>query len=310
LEGLVPAWQKLWREAPSTIFQSPDWLVPFTRYFAPDAFRVLDLRDDTELVSVAPLFFCEDGAGLRKLLLLGAGVSDYLDVVAQPGVEAAMVLGVQQFLAETSAEWDRCELTQLPPHSRLVDLGLQCAGMPCPELDLTGKTNLDFAPARQLEKLRYYRRRAVKEGQLKFVRATRSTCDAMMSELFTLHSARWNALGGDGLLAGARMQQFHHEVARRMAATGCLRLYAATLNDETIAVFYGFASHRRTHYYLGGFAPKFEKLSPGMLIVGHAIEEAIREGQQAFDFLRGQEAYKCAWGAQDRATSNVTVAHT
>jgi CelD/BcsL family acetyltransferase involved in cellulose biosynthesis len=45
-----------------------------------------------------------------------------------------------------------------------------------------------------------------------------------------------------------------------------------------------------------------------MLLIGHAIEQAITEGAEEFDFLRGREAYKNAWGAADRATFSLRMA--
>jgi CelD/BcsL family acetyltransferase involved in cellulose biosynthesis len=43
-------------------------------------------------------------------------------------------------------------------------------------------------------------------------------------------------------------------------------------------------------------------LSPGVLIVGAAVEDAIRRGARVFDFLRGRETYKTWWGTKDRET--------
>ena len=77
-------------------------------------------------------------------------------------------------------------------------------------------------------------------------------------------------------------------------------MHALRLNDRTVAIFYGFAHHHTVYYYLGGYDPSLEKLSPGTVIVAHAIEEAVRSGATTFDFLRGAEDYKYAWGAKDR----------
>jgi len=41
-------------------------------------------------------------------------------------------------------------------------------------------------------------------------------------------------------------------------------------------------------------------MSVGSVLVAHAIEQAVRGGAKTFDFLRGAEDYKYAWGAQDR----------
>jgi CelD/BcsL family acetyltransferase involved in cellulose biosynthesis len=67
-----------------------------------------------------------------------------------------------------------------------------------------------------------------------------------------------------------------------------------------VAIFYGFAHNDSVYFYLSGYDPSLEKLSPGTVIVAYAIEQAVREGAKAFDFLRGAEDYKYAWGAQDR----------
>ena len=66
------------------------------------------------------------------------------------------------------------------------------------------------------------------------------------------------------------------------------------------------ASARRTadattvYYYLSGYDPELDKLSPGTLIIAHAVECAVREGATTFDFLRGAEEYKTSWGAKPR----------
>jgi CelD/BcsL family acetyltransferase involved in cellulose biosynthesis len=62
-------------------------------------------------------------------------------------------------------------------------------------------------------------------------------------------------------------------------------------------------------FYLSGFDPQWAAFSPGVLLIAHAIEEAIREGQQEFDFLRGNEPYKYLWGAQDSSTWQRTLSH-
>ncbi|HPU25822.1 MAG TPA: GNAT family N-acetyltransferase [Phycisphaerae bacterium] len=53
---------------------------------------------------------------------------------------------------------------------------------------------------------------------------------------------------------------------------------------------------RRLYYYLGGFDPEYGRLSPGKLLVAHALEQAIGEGMRGFDVLRGREDYKYEWG--------------
>ena len=79
-----------------------------------------------------------------------------------------------------------------------------------------------------------------------------------------------------------------------------LRLYRLVIGRKLMAVYYGFAHGGRAYAYLGGFDPDEPRLSPGALIMLHAIEAAIDEGATEFHFLRGGESYKYAWGARDR----------
>src|SRR4051794_40011745 len=93
LEGLEPQWRALWQQdAAATPFQSPDWLLPWTRHvWRGGRLRILAVRDGGDLVALAPLFFW--GYGSRpeviRVSFLGAGISDHLGMLAAPGFEVA-----------------------------------------------------------------------------------------------------------------------------------------------------------------------------------------------------------------------------
>jgi CelD/BcsL family acetyltransferase involved in cellulose biosynthesis len=66
------------------------------------------------------------------------------------------------------------------------------------------------------------------------------------------------------------------------------------------AVYYGFLLRDRAYGYLMGFDPAYEFESPSVILLGHAIAEAVRQKAREFHFLRGRESYKYEWGATDR----------
>ena len=43
--------------------------------------------------------------------------------------------------------------------------------------------------------------------------------------------------------------------------------------------------------------PRFLNLSPGWVLLGHLLKRANEQGRSAFDFMRGDEAYKYQFGA-------------
>ena len=132
--------------------------------------------------------------------------------------------------------------------------------------------------------------------------ATEATVPDLLPVFFRLHRARWSERGQSGVLAGPAFEKFHFDVAGGFLKQKMLRLYMLHLGTKIAAALYLFMHRRRAYYYLGGFDPEFKAFSPGMLLIGHAIEKAVLENAEEFDFLRGRESYKYAWGAVDRAT--------
>ena len=138
-------------------------------------------------------------------------------------------------------------------------------------------------------------------------RADGCNLEVVFAEFVHLHRQRWAARGEPGMLAEPLLA-FHGEVARRLQQDGLLRLYVLYLGRDPAAAFYGFHAMRRTVYYLGGFEPRFARYSPGALVIGHAVEQAIVEDHAAeLDFLRGAEAYKYAWGAVDEPVHRLVL---
>jgi CelD/BcsL family acetyltransferase involved in cellulose biosynthesis len=301
LTAVVPAWEVLWRRsAEATPFQSPHWLMPWWRHFGTGGeLAVITTGDRESLTSLAPLYVLrEDDESLG--MLLGSGISDYLDVLgdAAPALEAMVTIDCQL--------WD---LQQLRPSSSLLTSPLPDGASeniedqePCPVLSLDGAgaelEHLLSTHARK--KIRYFRRSLARLGEVQVEAASASNLDELLGALYVLHAARWQRRGLPGVLGDPTIRQFHGEVARAMLDAGGLRMYATRVDGRIVAVFYGFAHAGTVYYYLSGYDPQLEKLSIGALIVAHAIEQAVCDGAKSFDFLRGAEEYKYVWGAKDR----------
>ena len=324
LAGFADAWRRLCDACPtSTPFQRPEWLLSWVRCLGPVQPWVIAVHDDQQLLGLAPLFVDQRPAPegpLRMLGFLGADVSDYLDVLIRPGHERAVLDAMFGVLAAERARWDGCELHQIRPWtSPLTNFelpdgwALQVIGRHVsPSLPLPSRVDeLDRSvPPRHLRRFHTYRRRAARAGELRLERATPETCARLLDSLITLHQARWRSRGQRGCLAERRIRQFHHEVARAFAARDALALYALHLDDRVIACLYGFEQHGCLYCYLGGFDPESAALSPGVLMIGMVLEESIRRGLVRCDLLRGNEAYKYWWGAEDRTTVNLRLATT
>ncbi|MEA2238045.1 MAG: hypothetical protein QOC81_2769 [Thermoanaerobaculia bacterium] len=300
LAALEKEWRDLCDRSPDTTpFQTPMWLLPWWRAFGSDDLAVVVARNGERLEALAPLYVIRDDDESLGVFL-GTGISDYLDVIG----DASLVM--QEMAGINCQMWD---LQQLRPSSSMLQALLPDGWSenvedqePCPTLTISGAGNEmeNLISTHFRKKIRYYRKALARVGDVVVETPTAETLDDLLTALFDLHAARWKRRNLPGVLADETTQRFHREVARRMLKAGSLRMYATRVAGRIAAVFYGFALHGTVYYYLSGYDPDLEKLSIGTLIVAHAIEEAVREGATTFDFLRGAEEYKYAWGATDR----------
>ena len=73
---------------------------------------------------------------------------------------------------------------------------------------------------------------------------------------------------------------------------GWLRLYCLELDGEIAAITYCYRFRNRIYLMQAGFDPALAKSNPGKVLLGHALEHAIGEGNAVFDFLKGEHRYK------------------
>ena len=123
-----------------------------------------------------------------------------------------------------------------------------------------------------------------------------------ISTLLELWQGRW------GKLPEPQLAQYR-SVFRSCLEAGCLWLDILWDRDAPITGLLAFLDRERRSFcfYITGFDKRYAALSPGTVIVAHAIREAIGNGYRVFDFLRGDEPYKFALGAELRQTENVTI---
>lgn len=299
LTDIVPCWARLFRQSrAATPFQSPGWLEPWWKYLGRGELRAIAVYDGDELVGFAALYL--DGGTLR---LMGAGNSDYLDILAGRGCEQAVANAVMEQIR--SLEWSLCDLDELPPASALLS-GAESVldASVCPRMQVR-----DFRPSAELRKSLNNSRHRL-EREFPGARFETAGCDGaewFVDAFIRLHEARWSERGTNGVLNGAAVQSFHRATIPRLQREGAARLFVLRADERILAALYCLAHGDTLYYYLGGFDPAAQRVGPGSLLIEYAIGEARREGLDTVDFLRGPEAYKYFWGALDRRNRRIMI---
>lgn len=312
LAALEAPWWALWRAAGATPFTSPAWLIPWVEAFGPSELRTLALWRRDRLVGLLPLWREVRPDLGRRLLPLGIGVSDLFDALLDPE-EPAAPAGLAAAVAAMPADWDALSLEALPDGAAALALPLDPAWaltVDAPDsravLALGAGGTFGCLPARQGRKLRMTRHRVARQGGA-VAEAGPAEAAEFLGDLVRLHGARWTTRDEPGVLADPAVRRFHALALPRLMRAGLARATRLVVEGRTVGAYYGLRDGRAAYGYLGGFDPDFASISPGALLLGDAIDATCAAGLARFDFLRGREPYKYAWGAVDRPNHRLVL---
>ena len=305
-DGLDPErWNTLVaRAAGGSVFLTWQWQTEWIASFLDGrALQILTVVDPAgALTGVLPLYAEAPG---RWRIVGGEDVSDYLDLAAAPGAEAAVWEALLQQRGDDAAVWDLRGLRpESPTLAVLPDLaaarGLVATAEPeerCPILPLPA--SWDEYLARLSGKDRHELRRKMRKLEAELpavtVRAHASVdgWDEAMSSFLTLHRA---SRTGKARFMDERMERFFRRSLRALVAAGWTRLWFLESAGTPVAGFLCMEYGGSVGLYNSGFDPAHAKLAPGIVLLGHVIRDAIERRVAVFDFLRGEEPYKYAFG--------------
>ncbi len=115
--ALEEEWEDLHRQCPrATPFQSWAWLYSWWEYYGDDyGLCLITVRDGGLLVGVIPLML-ERRWGFGKLLFVGTGLVDYLDMLVRDGWEAQVSEAGVRTLKQMRS-WRVADLQQVRPEA-------------------------------------------------------------------------------------------------------------------------------------------------------------------------------------------------
>ncbi|HSQ61202.1 MAG TPA: GNAT family N-acetyltransferase [Acidobacteriota bacterium] len=327
-------WDALYERSPArSVFLRWGWLYAWWEAFGEGhQLRIYAARDAAgRLVGLAPLCRRVEPSPwpIRVLTFLGTErvSSDFMDVLVAPELEAEASSALWDAIARDASDvdWIRwCDILDSSVVARRIVPVAREAGWPvedrlaeyCPFVTLPD--SLETLLARRGKSLRdQYRRSARKleaAGTTIAVDTDAATLPEALDSLYRLHEERWRRKGREGNFRDGRVRRFHERVVRAFAPRGLLRLYRLRVADRTFAVLYALDDRGVLSYYQAGFDPappdssmKPHDYSPGTVLIGTAMEDAIRRGRTEFDFLRGHEPAKFRWTDDYRVTRTMTV---
>lgn len=314
VEQFSEEWLQFWQNnVHATPFNSPQWLLPWLKYFGESNPYLITVKYQNNLIACIPLYIFTSPYGERQLKLIGTGNSDYLDILVDEAFAVDIIKALLNFIRNYKEKFDICEFYGQRDHSFLIKNMNRFSGIIVrDDVSPVADLNEDFDKyikrlSAQFRKNTY---RAVKQLTSKgfnILKADQFNYDGFMQKLLELHKSEWNARKQQGVLQDPKVQEFLNDSISEYLKTGHVRLYALKSGDDYAAIDIIFNVRDTAYFYIGGYNIEFDKFSPGSVLLWEIIEDCIENGIKRFDFLKGSEPYKYRWGAADVQISKIVL---
>ena len=316
--ALREAWNPLVQaSAVNTVFATWEWQKVWWDSFGDGhELHLLALRDDAELVGLAP-FVVEIVAGQRLLRLLGGTeVADYLDVIATRGREEEVWAAIMGHLAGVA--WEQLDLHAIAEHSPtrpiLDRLGQSGAYRVeslredvCPQLDLPAnwEAYLESLSSKNRHELRRKLRRLAAEANYHW--HTVHDPAELPAAVATFAELHRQSSRDKRVFMDQAMEAYFLANAQVILQAGWLWLSFLEVDGRRVASTFAYDYNGTVALYNSGYDPAYSFLSVGLLAVVFCLQEAVLANRRSFDFLQGSEPYKYDLGGRDLAVYNIKV---
>ena len=306
---LEEEWEDLHHDSPrATPFQSWAWLYSWWEFYGEGyELRLITVRDDEGLlIGLAPLML-ERRLGLRKLLFVGTGPTDYLDVLAREGWETRVLEALARTLGQMDP-WQVADLQQLRPNAAAWGLLEHWKGARislwqsnCPVIDVKPWDELLASIKKSLRSsARQTTRRAREDGlrcELAGVKDAKAAARRLVSVSRQQWQSRWRETGPEHWTSRF---EAHLEVAsRRMTARGRGAISEFWRDGEVvISHFLVFGHDFVGQYMIGANQGALRRYQFSSLGMWDGINVSLDRKVRYFDLLRGEEPYKLRWSSR------------
>lgn len=301
-------WNALLQATAGSFFSSPEWVTSWLEAFWSERpLRFMLARQDGKLVGLAP--FVEDGSGdlgCRKSLSFPVNSQSHVGEVLVGGGDGPAVVRALLVHLEPGNPDFRVNLRHLDASSFLAKALPEVAGPLGIASHVHERSEWAFArlgsswpeylqglDPHVRNELRRKRRKIERAGAME-IRCSSGPedCRAAFDDILQIESRSWKDDNRTSLVAESGAAGFYRALALRCAARGQARIYVLSLDGKPVAHLFG-VEWGRTHLALKtSYDQDYRALSPGWVLIVHAMEDSLRRGLQVFDFLGQADPWK------------------
>lgn len=315
---LEDSWDELWRRAHGSVFQSHSWIDAWLQH-DPGAkawrLHVAVARRDGRVAAILPLAI-RRYRGVRILEFTAQRFSDYCDGIGPPDLLQELWSDVVRRggfdvvrLRNVSSDAVMCPALASSPLSLLTKADDEVSlrlGSVWPDGEAWLRT------LNKKKRSNYARgwRMLAESGEVTVDCFRQAIPVEVVQHLAGLKGrwlhetkAQWSALldQGPGLLIA---------LTESLARVGRLHAFVIHCNGEIVAGAVNAVHGKCVWAFFSAYDPKFQRASPGILLMTEYTRRAFNEGFEEIDYLRGHETYKYEFATTHARSSRYTGAAT
>jgi CelD/BcsL family acetyltransferase involved in cellulose biosynthesis len=252
-------------------------------------------------VGLIPLML-ERRGGFGRLLFVGTGITDHLDVIAREGWEGEVAEAGTKALRQVGS-WQVADLQEVRPEAVAWAIFGGWYGprahvrqSSCPVVDAVPWEELLAGCSRSSrEKARKAVRRAQEDG-VRCELAVRDGVEQAARTWLDLHRKSWQGRGINPEHLTRRFCSHTLAAAKRMSASGCGGIYEFRRGEEVVASDFVLVGREYIVGYLQGANEyALRRFQVNSLFMWNWVKVALKHGAPTVNLLRGEEPHKLRW---------------
>jgi CelD/BcsL family acetyltransferase involved in cellulose biosynthesis len=128
---------------------------------------------------------------------------------------------------------------------------------------------------------------------------------SVLERLFEISTDRLGEIGIQSNLGRQVMSEFLKEVVPAMVENGQAWMHTISDGDDIAGVAISFLSNKKVWVYQQSFDPKYGAHKLGIVLIATIAKQAIENGSEVLDLLRGEYRWKYRWGAKPLNTTTL-----
>lgn len=317
-ENLKEAWDEVYLADPNTtIFQSWSWLRGWLET-NDDPWHILCFRPEKSssyFVGFLPLTIEAKSSyfSQQKMKMWGGLSADHATFICHPDYEDSILEAAAVYI-QNAKDWNRFELKQILDER--LDAFLRYFTVPRYSVQELENTPCPFIPlpttwedylknclnSKRRRNLKRYSKKL--KNRTKFLLTSHEDGDFenQVKTIRKLWEAKWGTPRHD-------VSRFFHVYKYCFAANRLwINIFWDDINPIGGVISFVDRDKKVFHPYTMGYDSKYNKLSPGTVIIGNSIKSAIEDGFLMYSFGRGGLEYKqSTFGASPRFNRNVLI---